>query len=77
MPANSQGAADAAATTTSAMTSSPNCASIRRRRSSRSPSGTTSNSASALPSWVAVTMMPTAASSRPNSRPMASSRGCA
>ena len=77
MPASSQPAPDAVATAARASISNTSWPIIRRRRSSRSPSGTTSSNATAQPICVAVTTMPTAASSSPNSRPIASSKGCA
>ncbi|KAG1182704.1 hypothetical protein G6F35_015531 [Rhizopus arrhizus] len=77
MPASSHGVLPASATEPKASTSSPSCPIISRRRSSRSPRGTTNSKARAHPSCVAVMTMPTALSSRPNSRPMASNKGWA
>ncbi|MNV46970.1 hypothetical protein D3C71_1388180 [compost metagenome] len=77
MPASSQGVLADSATATKASIKRPNWPSINWRRSSRSPNGTTNSSATAQPNWVAVTTTPTAPGSSANSRPIASSKGCA
>jgi hypothetical protein len=77
MPASRAAGPRANATQPSAITSNAACTSIRQRRSMRSPSGTSTTSASAQPSCVAVTTPPTAAWEIENVAASASSNGCA